>query len=84
MVILAVRGDNETLEMGIVFHPVAREFYKCSSEDFREAGIELVVMTFFSTMPLWIMAILGPIIFETQISFLQQLLSTIRGGELFV
>jgi|SRR5581483_4575938 hypothetical protein len=66
------------------FIPFAREFYKCSSEDFREAGIELVVMTFFSTMPLWIMAILGPIIFETQISFLQQLLSTIRGGELFV
>lgn len=64
--------------------PFTYEFHKCSFDDFREAWIELLVMTFFSTMPLWIMAILGPVIFQTDISFTDQLLSTISGGELFV
>lgn len=64
--------------------PFSREFHKCSTDDFKEAWIELLVMTFFSTMPLWIMAIIGPIIFTTTISFSDQLLSTINGGELFV
>jgi uncharacterized membrane protein (DUF485 family) len=35
-------------------------------------------------MPLWIMPLLGPLIFQTDVSFAEHLLSTIRGGELFV
>jgi hypothetical protein len=60
------------------------EFYKCSIRDFKEATIELVITTFFSTMPLWIMPLIGPLIFETHLSFYDHLLSTIRSGELFV
>src|SRR5687768_7451751 len=64
--------------------PFSREFHKCSRSDFRQAWVELCITTFFSTMPLWIMPVLGPIIFQTDISFVEHLLSTIRGGELFV
>jgi hypothetical protein len=64
--------------------PFSRDFQKCTGRDFREAWIELCVTTFFSTMPLWIMPLLGPIIFKTDVSFADHALSTIKGGELFV
>ena len=64
--------------------PFAPEFYKCSRRDLGEALLEMLIMTFFSTMPLWIMPLLGPIIFRTEVSFTENVLSTIRGGELFV
>jgi hypothetical protein len=71
-------------QRGLHLFPFIGEFRKCSREDFREAWIELCVTTFFSTMPLWIMPLLGPLIFQTDISFVKHLLSTISGGELFV
>jgi hypothetical protein len=64
--------------------PFSRDFRKCSARDFREATQELLITTFFSTMPLWIMPLLGPIIFKTDLSFAHELVSTITGGELFV
>src|ERR1043166_5657528 len=64
--------------------PFAPEFYKCSRRDLGEAFVEMLIMTFFSTMPLWIMPLVGPIIFRTQVSFVENVLSTIKGGELFV
>jgi hypothetical protein len=64
--------------------PFSREFRKCSLTDFREAGSETAITTFFSTMPLWIMPILGPVIFQSEIDFTDHLKSTIQGGELFV
>ena len=68
----------------LYFIPFAHDFHKCSYKDFREAGAEALITTFFSTMPLWIMPVLGPIIFSTEASFVDHLLGTIRGGELFV
>ena len=64
--------------------PFSGEFGKCSQADFRQAGAELSITTLFSTMPLWIMPLFGPIIFQTDISFFDHLKSTIQGGELFV
>jgi hypothetical protein len=64
--------------------PFSSDFRKCSRQDFRDAATELFVTTFFTTMPLWIMPLLGPVIFKTEASFTDQLLSTIKGGELFV
>jgi hypothetical protein len=60
------------------------EFHKCSSKDFKEAMIELAVTTVFSTMPLWIMPLIGPLFFRSHHNFLDHVLSTVRGGELFV
>jgi uncharacterized membrane protein len=62
----------------------ASEFHKCSARDFGDATAEMLITTFFSTMPLWIMPLIGPLIFDTRLSFYDHLLSTIRGGELFV
>ncbi|MGY4168351.1 hypothetical protein [Bradyrhizobium sp. USDA 4529] len=64
--------------------PFSREFRKCSARDFKEAFQELAITTFFSTMPLWIMPLLGPIIFRTDVSFSHELVGTVTGGELFV
>ncbi|MGX4806947.1 hypothetical protein [Bradyrhizobium guangdongense] len=64
--------------------PFSREFRKCSARDFKEAFQELAITTFFSTMPLWIMPLLGPIIFRTDVSFSHEFVGTITGGELFV
>jgi hypothetical protein len=64
--------------------PFSGEFRKCSARDFKEAFQELAITTFFSTMPLWIMPLLGPIIFSTDVSFSHELVSTVTGGELFV
>jgi hypothetical protein len=60
------------------------EFHKCSSRDFKEATIELAVTTVFSTMPLWVMPLVGPLFFRSHHNFFDHMLSTVRGGELFV
>jgi uncharacterized membrane protein len=64
--------------------PFTGDFRKCSSRDFRDAASELVITTAFTTMPLWLMPLLGPIIFKTDVRFSDQFLSTVDGGELFV
>jgi hypothetical protein len=63
---------------------LSSEFHKCSPRDLKEATTELLVTTVFSTMPLWIMPLLGPLIFTTKVSFVEHLVGTINGGELFV
>jgi hypothetical protein len=80
----AVQGLLSRWHLILYLVPFAHEFHKCSLRDFREAGTEALITTVFSTMPLWIMPVLGPIIFSTDISFVDHLLGTIRGGELFV
>jgi hypothetical protein len=64
--------------------PFSRDFAKCSFPDFREAWAELCITTIFTTMPLWIMPLIGPIIFQTDISFFGHLEKTIAEGELFI
>jgi hypothetical protein len=68
----------------LLFVTFASDFNKCSVHNFRDALTELAVTTLFTTMPLWIMPAVGPLIFKTDASFLQHLISTISSGELFV
>ncbi|MFO1097396.1 MAG: hypothetical protein U1E81_03740 [Xanthobacteraceae bacterium] len=67
----------------IIVHFI-REYNKCSRADFKEAAMELLITTFFSTMPLWIAPLIGPMMFNTEFSYLDHLFSTIKGGELYV
>ncbi|WP_316159085.1 MULTISPECIES: hypothetical protein [unclassified Bradyrhizobium] len=64
--------------------PFSRDFPKCSRGDLREAWAELCITTIFTTMPLWIMPLLGPIIFQTDVSFFGHVEKTIDEGELFI
>jgi hypothetical protein len=64
--------------------PFSRDFSKCSFSDFREAWAELCITTIFTTMPLWIMPLLGPILFQTDVSFFGHVEKTIDEGELFI
>src|SRR5437879_5520328 len=64
--------------------PFSRDFAKCSFSDFREAWAELCITTIFTTMPLWIMPLVGPIIFKTDTSFFGHVEKSIDEGELFI
>lgn len=64
--------------------PFCGEFHKCSPKDFKEAAVELGITTIFSTLPLWALPLLGPFIFKTDVSFTEQVVATISGGELLV
>jgi hypothetical protein len=67
----------------LIIVPFIREYNKCSRADFKEAAMELLITTFFSTMPLWIAPLIGPMMFKTEFSYLDHLFSTIKGGELY-
>lgn len=64
--------------------PFCGKFHLCSRNDFKEAGIELLITTVVSSMPLWLLPLLGPVILNTNVGFTEQLFETITGGELLV
>jgi hypothetical protein len=55
--------------------PFLGEFHKCSRSDIRQAAVELIITTFFSTMPLWIMPLVGPVLFKTDFSYVDTYLA---------
>jgi hypothetical protein len=66
------------------FLPFGKQFHLCSSKDFREAAIEVLITTVFSSMPLWLSPLVGPLILKTDASYTEYIVSTVSGGELLV
>lgn len=64
--------------------PFGRQFHLCSAKDFREAGLEVLITTIFSSMPLWLSPLIGPLILKTDVSYTEYVVSTVSGGELLV
>ena len=64
--------------------PFCGQFHLCSRKDLKEAGIELLITIVFSSMPLWLLPLLAPVILKTDVGFTKQVYQTITGGELLV
>lgn len=64
--------------------PFCGQYHLCNRKDFSEAAVELLITTIFSSMPLWILPLIGPLILKTNVSYREHLFALVGGGELLV
>lgn len=64
--------------------PFCRQFHLCSSNDFKEAALEILMATIFSIMPLWIVPAILSVVLRSEINLSDYLYRLIGGGELLV
>jgi hypothetical protein len=64
--------------------PIIGPLHRCSKESRRRAFQETLLFLVFSTMPLWLLPVLGELLFASAHSMLTETLKLAEEGELFV